>query len=246
LSEAGLAGPYRALVVGARGAIGGAFIEALAADPDCADVIGWSRGPTPAANAAKVTMRDGVELTNEASVAAAAAELPTELDLVLVASGALHGAGIQPEKSYRALEAANMAAIFAANAIGPALVAKHSLGRLPRGRRSVWAALSARVGSIGDNRLGGWHSYRASKAALNMMLRCWAIELARTAPQAVLVGLHPGTVASALSAPFQGNVAAEKLFTPAQSARFLLDALAARAPADSGGVFDWAGTPIAP
>ena len=127
---------------------------------------------------------------------------------------------------------------------GPALVARHFLPLLPRDRRAVFAALSARVGSIGDNRLGGWHSYRASKAALNMILRNLAIELARTHPQAVVAGLHPGTVDTGLSEPFQKGVKPEKLFTAESSAERLLAVMDALTPADCGRVFAWDGQPI--
>ena len=121
---------------------------------------------------------------------------------------------------------------------------KHFLPLMPRDRRAVFAALSARVGSIGDNRLGGWHSYRASKAALNMILKNLSIELARTHPQAVVAGLHPGTVDTALSVPFQKGVAADKLFTADYSASRLLAVLDGLTPADSGGVFAWDGARI--
>ena len=137
------------------------------------------------------------------------------------------------------------ARLFAVNATGPALIAKHMLARAPRQGRLVFAALSARVGSIGDNRLGGWHAYRASKAALNMIMRNVAIELGRVNPDAVAVTLHPGTVDTGLSAPFQRNVAQDKLFPADRAARQLLDVIAALGPAQSGGCYDWAGQAIA-
>ncbi|QYU67902.1 SDR family NAD(P)-dependent oxidoreductase [Leptolyngbya sp. 15MV] len=121
------------------------------------------------------------------------------------------------------------------------MIAKHVLPLLPRDRRAVFAVLSARVGSIGDNRLGGWHSYRASKAALNMLLRNFAIEMARTHPLAVIAGLHPGTVATGLSEPFQGNVPKGQMLTPDRSAAHLLEVIGGLTPADSGAVFDWRG-----
>jgi len=130
------------------------------------------------------------------------------------------------------------------NAIGPALVAKHLLPLMPRQDRSVFGALSARVGSIGDNRLGGWHAYRASKAALNMLIRNLAIEHGRTHKAGIVVGLHPGTVATDLSAPFQAGVAPEKLFTPEHSASALLSVVEGLTPGDSGGVFSWDGQRI--
>jgi len=161
--------------------------------------------------------------------------------LVLVATGILHAPGVRPEKCWAALDAAALARVYTVNAIGPALIGKHFLTLLPAQGRSVIAALSARVGSIDDNRLGGWHAYRASKAALNMLLKNFAIELARRAPEALCVGLHPGTVDSALSKPFQANVPASRLFTPAVSATHLLQVLERLTPADSGGVYAWDG-----
>lgn len=225
----------RAAVIGASGGIGGALVAALEASG--AEVYALSRaGPVP------------VDITDEASIAGAAEAVGREgpLDLAIVATGLLHGGAVAPEKSVRQLSADTLAAYFAVNTIGPALVAKHFLPLLPRRERGVFAALSARVGSIGDNRLGGWHGYRASKAALNMMIATLAIELVRTRPEAICAGVHPGTVATDLSAPFQGGVAAERLFTPAVAAGHILEVLAALSPADSGGCFAWDGARIAP
>ena len=144
----------------------------------------------------------------------------------------------------RALDAASLAAVMAVNAIGPALVAKHLLPLTPRDRPSLFAALSARVGSIGDNHLGGWHAYRASKAALNMLIRTLAIEHARSRPLGVCVALHPGTVDTPLSAPFQAGVAPAKLFTADRSAAALLSVMDGLGPTDTGGFFAWDGAPI--
>lgn len=225
----------RAAVIGASGGIGGALVAALEASG--AEVHALSRaGPVP------------VDITDEASIAAAAQTVARAgpLDLAIVATGLLHGGAVAPEKSVRQLEADTLAAYFAVNTIGPALVAKHFLPLLHKHERGVFAALSARVGSIGDNRLGGWHGYRASKAALNMMIATLAIELARTRPEAICVGVHPGTVATGLSAPFQSGVAADRLFSPERSAAHILEVLAALNPADSGGCFAWDGARIAP
>ena len=137
-----------------------------------------------------------------------------------------------------------MNAVFAVNTIGPALVAKHFVPLMPRQGRSVFAALSARVGSIEDNRLGGWYSYRASKAALNQILRTLAIEVARTRPEAIVVGLHPGTVTSSLSAPFRSAESKPAPFTPEASAVHLLHVLERLSPRDSGRVFAWDAQPI--
>jgi NAD(P)-dependent dehydrogenase (short-subunit alcohol dehydrogenase family) len=162
----------------------------------------------------------------------------------VVATGVLHD-GFQPERSLRQLDADHMLRDYRINAVGPALAAKHLLPLMPRDRRAVFAALSARVGSIGDNRLGGWHAYRASKAALNMILRNLAIEMGRSHPQAVIAGLHPGTVDTGLSAPFQKGVAEGRLFTADHSAERLLAVLSGLTAADSGGVFAWDGARVA-
>ncbi len=187
------------------------------------------------------------DLEDEASLAAAAAELKDGAPIrrVIVATGLLHADGVAPERSTAALNAAQLLRLYAINAVGPALIAKHFLPLLPRAEPSVFAALSARVGSIGDNRLGGWHSYRASKAALNMLIRTLAIELKRTRPQAILVGLHPGTVDTALSKPFQRAVPEGRLFTPDESAERLLAVVDGLGLDDSGGVFAWDGARIA-
>jgi NAD(P)-dependent dehydrogenase (short-subunit alcohol dehydrogenase family) len=221
-----------AVVVGATGGIGAALVERLRGQGTHAVVRALSRA-------------DGLDLEDEASIATAAARIaegppPT---LVLVAAGVLHD-GFEPERSWRALSADHLMRDYRVNAVGPALVAKHLLPLMPRDRRAVFAALSARVGSIGDNRLGGWHSYRASKAALNMILRNLAVDLARTHPQAVVAGLHPGTVSTDLSGPFQKGVGPDRLFTPDYAAERLLAVLGGLTPADSGGVFAWDGARI--
>lgn len=224
-----------AVVVGASGGIGAAVVKALTASGRYAVVHGLSRSGA-----------DQLDLEDEESIAAAAARIaesppPT---LVFVATGVLHD-GEEPERSYKTLGADHMLRDYRINTVGPALVAKHFLPLMPKDQRTVFAALSARVGSIGDNRLGGWHSYRASKAALNMILKNLSIEMARTHPLAVIAGLHPGTVATDLSAPFQKGVAAGKLFDAAYSAERLLAVLDGLAPKDSGGVFAWDGSRIA-
>ncbi len=163
--------------------------------------------------------------------------------MILVATGMLHNdvEGITPEKSLRAIEPDAMARLFAINTIGPALIAKHFLPLLPKDRRAVFAVLSAKVGSIGDNGLGGWHSYRASKAALNMLIRNFAIEMARSHPLAVIAALHPGTVDSNLSQPFQRKVRPDSLFTPDRAAEQLLSVIDGLTPDAAGGLFAWDG-----
>jgi NAD(P)-dependent dehydrogenase (short-subunit alcohol dehydrogenase family) len=164
---------------------------------------------------------------------------------VIVATGVLHdGPGLQPEKSWRSLNADSLARAFALNATGPALIARHTLGRLACGEKAAFAALSARVGSIEDNRLGGWHAYRASKAALHMLVRSFSIELRQRNPGALCVALHPGTVDTGMSKPFQSGVAPGRLFTPEYSARCMLGVLDRLGAADSGRPWAWDGQPI--
>ena len=186
------------------------------------------------------------DLTEEASIAEAAAMMRDEPpEWVIVASGVLTLAdGTGPERSYRRLDAVTMAEVLTINTIGPALIAKHILPLMPRGQPFVFAALSARVGSISDNRLGGWHSYRASKAALNMLLRNFALELARTHPLGVVAGLHPGTVDSELSRPFQAGLPGGQLTMPQDAANNLLNVLAGLSPEQSGRVFDFRGKEV--
>lgn len=229
-----------AVVFGASGAIGRAVVERLLAAGTFAAVHAGSRRAVPLPTGAAPFRFD---LADEASLAAALSALPAAPDTVLIATGLLHDAagGITPEKSLRAVDPAAMARLYAVNTIGPALLLKHLAGRLPRGAAPRIGVLSARVGSIGDNRLGGWTAYRTSKAALTMVVRNAAIELARTHPGTVLAALHPGTVDSALSAPFQRGVAPGALFSPAQAAGHLLTVLEGLGPADSGGLFSWDG-----
>lgn len=236
--------PRVAAVFGASGGIGAACVDELVRR-GCELVYAGSRSLR--GDGAPGQRGFTFDLADEASLAAAALAMADDPpELVLVATGVLTLAdGTGPEKSYRQLNAAAMAEVLALNAIGPALVAKHVLPLLSRDRRTAFAVLSARVGSISDNRLGGWHSYRASKAALNMLLKNFAIELSRTHPLTVVAGLHPGTVDTGLSAPFQRGVPEDKLFTVQHSAEALLNA-AQLGPADSGQVFDWRGERIEP
>ena len=162
-------------------------------------------------------------------------------DLVIVATGALEIGGVGPEKTLRALDGAAMAAQFALKAIGPALVLKHVLRLLPKDREVRVAVMSARVGSIGDNRLGGWYSYRAAKAALNQLIHTASIEVARSHPKAVLVALHPGTVATGLTAAYAGR---HPVVPPNQAASRLLAVLDGLTPAETGGFFDWTGARV--
>jgi len=238
----------RAAVIGASGGIGTAMAELLAADPAVETVHAYARsGAVPSGPKIQGGRLDLLDEDSIASAASAAATVGGEpLHLVFVATGLLHddARGLAPEKSWKALGPSAMAASFAVNTIGPALVAKHFLPRLDRERRAAFTAISARVGSISDNRLGGWYSYRASKAALNQVIKTSAIELARKNPSALCVALHPGTVDTGLSHPFQRGVPAEKLFTPDYSARAMLDVLNGLDAKRSGGLFAWDGQQI--
>lgn len=236
-NAAGESRPMRCVVFGVAGGIGGAFVEALCAMPVMGEVHAVSRRP-PAALPAGATWHMA-DILDEDLLAVVAAEIGGQLDLVIVATGMLHGESVAPEKDWRELNADALAKVMAVNAIGPALVLKHFAPLLPRSGRSVLVVLSARVGSITDNRLGGWYGYRASKAALNQIIRTFSVELARKRPDALVVGLHPGTVETALSAPFRGS-GGDRL-TPAQSAGHLLSVIERLGRGDSGSVFDWKG-----
>ncbi len=231
----------QAVVIGASGGIGSALIDQLAQRDDIASICQTSRtGQLPARQ--KCTSH-ALDLLDEASIAAVASACSAPR-LIIVATGLLHANGMTPEKSWRALSAAAMAHSYAINSIGPALVAKYFLPLMPRDGKTVFAILSARIGSISDNRSGGWYSYRASKAALNQLIRTFSIELAVKSKSAVCVGLHPGTVATPLSAPFQANVPEGKLFMPSEAAAHLLKVIDGLSAADSGGVFAWDGARI--
>jgi NAD(P)-dependent dehydrogenase (short-subunit alcohol dehydrogenase family) len=230
-------GESSAVIIGARGGIGAALADALEKDPNYAQVIRLHRESNPPVN-----------LLDESSIAAAAASLTAALpsiSLVLVATGLLHSNQNGPEKSLRELDPDWMIENLRINAVGPALVAKHFLPIMAKQGPICFAALSARVGSISDNRLGGWHSYRASKSALNMLIRNIAIEWQRKNPQSVVVGLHPGTVETALSAPFKGNPAHER-FSPARAAGDMLSVLHGLKPEQSGQIFAYDGSLVAP
>ncbi len=232
----------RAVVVGAGGGIGSALVALLAESPQVAQVYGLTR-TRPALENPRV-LSIPFDLRDEASIVAASARCRADgpLHLVLVATGVLHDdGGLQPEKSWRALTGQSLAESFAVNAIGPALLAKHFLEGLATGEKAVFAALSARVGSIEDNRLGGWYSYRTAKAALHMLMRTFAIELARRNPTALCIALHPGTVDTDLSRPFQSGVPEKRLFSPRYAAECLLGVLDTLDSRASGNAFSWDG-----
>lgn len=231
-------------VIGASGGIGQAVCRHLAADRGVAAIHAFSRSSVRL-DSDKITSHR-IDIEDEESVENAAAEIDgVEFDMVLVLTGILHDEdAMQPERRLSELTPQNLKKAFAINTIGPAMVAKHFLPRLKRNTKTVFGALSARVGSIADNRLGGWASYRSSKAALNQILRTISIEHARRYKESIVVGLHPGTVDTGLSKPFTGSTPPEKLFTPEQSAGYLLAVIDGLKPEDSGGLFAWDGQKI--
>jgi len=216
-----------ALIIGASGGIGRAVSAALEARRVAVTRLSRSC--------------DGLDVTDEASVAAALGALTGPFDLILVATGALEIDGAAPEKALRQVSAQAMLDQFALNCVGPSLVLKHSVRLFPREGRAVFAALSARVGSIGDNGFGGWYSYRTAKAALNQMIHTGAIELGRSHRAAICVALHPGTVETDFTRKYLGRHPA----VPAsEAAENLLRIIQGLRPEDSGGFFDWQGKPV--
>ncbi len=238
--------PENIVVIGCAGAIGGAFVKLLSSTYPSASVSAFSRQkPT---HAIPRVAYHSIDYTNESSLEKASQEAVSDkpLDLVIVATGVLHHGETLPEKSLKELSVEKFHYLFEANTITPALIAKHFLPKLNKEQPSRFAALSARVGSISDNELGGWYAYRASKAALNMIIKNAAIEIARSNKQAIIVGLHPGTVDSDLSKPFQGGIPVDKLFTPDYSAEQLLRVLGNLTTKDSGKCFAWDGKEVLP
>lgn len=188
-----------------------------------------------------------MDITDEAQIAEGVTKMQTQvnqLHLVLYCVGVLHDGPLQPEKSLQQIQADRLLRYFQINSIGAVLLAKHVLPLLKPSDRSVFASISAKVGSIGDNQLGGWYGYRASKAALNMLMRTVAIEYSRKSPKTIVVLLHPGTTDTRLSQPFQRNVAPEKLFAVDRTVAQLMAVIDALKPDDSGQFFSWDGSQL--
>lgn len=233
-------------IIGASGGIGNAFVQLLSKNIDHT-IYAFSRSAPPQLIDSLANVTTGqINYIDENSVQLAAelTQASGPLDLVIVTTGFLHDNTIMPEKSLRELSHESFQKNFLINVVGPALVAKHFLPKLHKNQHAVFSVLSARVGSISDNALGGWYAYRASKAALNMFIKTASIEIARKQKKAIVVGLHPGTVASELSQPFQKNVTPEKLFTPEYSTKKLLHVIQKLTKKDSGKIFAWDGKDI--
>ncbi|MCF6444157.1 SDR family NAD(P)-dependent oxidoreductase [Nereida sp. MMG025] len=217
----------KALIIGASGGIGSAIQTALSQQG--VTTTGISRSG------------DGLDITNETSVKAALQPLEGDFDLIMVATGALTAGGFEPEKSIKALTADAMRTQFDVNTIGPAMCLKHGLGLLAKDRPAVFAVLSARVGSIGDNGIGGWYSYRAAKAAVNQIVHTAAIEANRTHKQAAIVALHPGTVQTPFTEKYVGR---HKSVPANEAAQNLIRVMAGLGPSQTGKFFDWSGAEV--
>ena len=253
---ASFAHPFNALVTGASRGLGLGFVRALMAAPQLNLIYAACRRPHDAQALSAIAREHpqklrvlALDVTREADFAIAADTVRRETDrlhLVLNVAGVLQDAalGLRPERRVEELDPAALLASFSVNAVGPALAAKHFLKLLTHEQRAVFASLSARVGSITDNRLGGWYGYRAAKAAQNQFTRSFAIEAARRAPRLIVAALHPGTVETDLSEPFRGNVAEGKLFPVEQAVSQLLAVIDRLQAADSGGFRAWDGSTI--
>jgi NAD(P)-dependent dehydrogenase (short-subunit alcohol dehydrogenase family) len=239
--------PTAALIVGASQGIGQEFVRQVLASNQFDQVFATHRNmqaPLLDINDSRLHCLP-LDITDETQIAGVVQTIQTHtpsLNLVVNCVGWLHREGVSPEKSLRALNMAQMEAYFRVNTIGPALLIKAVLPLLKHPHPSVLATISAKVGSIGDNHIGGWYGYRASKAALNMLIHTAAIEYKRSCPHAILVALHPGTTDTRLSAPFQRSVPPEKLFSVERTVGQLLAVIDKLQPDDSGEFFSWDGS----
>ena len=232
-------------IIGSSGAIGRAFLDAYIADKEISNIYSISR--------TEVELNDeriihiNIDVTDEVSVKAAASKIgENRLDKLIVATGILHTELFGPEKSIKDIKIENFVKIFSVNAFGPALIGKYFLPLMKKDKKSIAAFLSARVGSISENKLGGWYAYRASKSALNQIIKNFSIESKRTNPTGIIIGLQPGTVKSKLSEPFQKNVKKGKLLLPKDSVKSLIRVIENVMQNDSGKIFDWKGEEIGP
>ena len=243
-----------ACIVGASQGIGLGFVRALTSDPEIKHIFATYRDRKTASELLDLSEQQfdrltciPLDITLESDIAKATEQITArshQLHLVVNCVGILHGENLQPEKSLRQVNAENLLHYFQVNSIGTILLAKHLQPLLQHSDRSMFASISAKVGSIGDNQLGGWYGYRASKAALNMFLKTIAIEYSRRNPNTIVAALHPGTTDTRLSKPFQRNVPPEKVFPVERTVKQLLDVLAQLTIQDSGNFFSWDGSQI--
>ena len=232
-------------VIGSSGAIGNAFLEHYIKDESVENIFSFSRSNISIEN--NKVIHGLIDVENETSIQKASQSLEeVKLDEIIIASGLLHTEDFGPEKSIKDLEADNILKILSVNTVGPAIVGKYFLPLLNKNNKSVVAFLSARVGSISENKLGGWYSYRASKAALNQIIKNFSIEINRVNPQAIILGLQPGTVESNFSQPFKKNVKEGNLFTAQYSVSMLLNVINSSTTKDSGKLIGWDGEEIKP
>ena len=230
-------------IIGTTGSIGKAFLEYYLSDDNTNKVYSISRSKNGIEDKKIVNLN--LNFTNENDFDTLSSTIPKDsLDRVIIASGVLHDGDLQPEKAISSLDLDNFQKVFNVNTFAPALLLKVFFPLIKRNSDALIGVLSARVGSISDNRIGGWYAYRASKAALNMIIKTAAIELERRDKTAKIIGLHPGTVDTNLSKPFQGGTPKEKIFTPPQSINYLTKVIDNAAPQDTGKIFDWEGKEI--
>ncbi|MHC5726038.1 MAG: SDR family NAD(P)-dependent oxidoreductase [Nostoc sp.] len=244
--------PVNALIVGASQGIGLGFVKKLLQDDRIAKVYATSRQPESASDLIALAGEHSerliylkMDITDELQIVEAVQKISAQVDklhLVVNCVGLLHEDTLQPEKSLRQINSENLLRYFQINSIGAVLLTKHLLPLFRHGEHSVFATISAKLGSIGDNQLGGWYGYRASKAALNMLMRTTAIEYKRSCPKALIVTLHPGTTDTRLSRPFQRNVPAEQLFSVERTVIQLLAVIEQLQEGDSGQFFSWNGS----
>jgi len=233
----------KCIIIGSSGAIGSEFVNQM--DSSGANQI-YSFSRTETSFFSETIINNDIDITDEASIQNAALSVAEKgpFDVIILATGILYDDDVKPEKALRQLNKHNFEKIYLVNTIGPALIMKHFSPLLNKNDTSLFAVLSARVGSVEDNQMGGWYAYRASKAALNMVMRNTAIEIGRFNKNSIFVSLHPGTVDSHLSEPFKKNVKPEKLFTAEFAVSNLLNVLSSLTPKDTGNFFAWDGQKI--
>ena len=232
-------------VIGSSGAIGRAFVDHYINDLSINSIFSFSRSSIGIDN--NKVKHFLIDIENESSIENAAKSVEeTNFDEIIIASGLLHTNEFGPEKSIKDLKADNILKVLNVNTVGPAIIGKYFLPLLNKDNKSVMAFLSARVGSISENKLGGWYAYRASKSALNQVIKTFSIELKRTNPKAISIGLQPGTVDSELSAPFKRSVSNNKLFTAEYSVSQLLGVIERADESSSGNLISWDGEIISP